>query len=365
MALQCGIIGLPQVGKTTIFNALTAAGARVGGFSGASDNPNIAQVAVPDPRLDDLAKAFKSKKITPATLRFVDVAGLAKGSSRADGLGGRLLAHVREVDLLVHVARCFENEHVSHVEGSIDPVRDAETIQIELALADLETVEKNMERAAKTARSGDKKAKELLAVLERVKVPLEDGRAAREASLKEEETTLLRDLSLLTLKPMIHVANVDESGLVPDHPLALALEAMAAQDDTLCVRICGQIEAEMATLPPEERDEFMQVYGLKRSGLDKLITASFDLLNLMTFLTAGEKETRAWNIKRETRAPQAAGKIHSDIERGFIRLEVYDYDDWVSCGRDEKKVKEKGLWRSEGKDYVMRDGDVCLFRFNV
>lgn len=365
MGFSCGIVGLPRVGKTTLFNALTAAGAHTGGFTGASADPNVAQVPVPDPRLDDLGRAFHSKKITPTTLKFVDVAGLVRGSSRGGGLGNQFLAHIREVDAVVHVVRCFEDSLVPHEEGSVNPVRDAETIHLELALADLATVDRRRERTLKLARSGDAEARRLVAALEKAKAVLEEGRPAREAPLAKDEWPLLQDLFLLTVKPLMYVANIDEGGLDPGHSHAAGLESLAAAEKAPCIRVCGKIEAEMASLPPPERDEFMGAFGLKESALSQLIHAGFSLLELMTFLTAGEKETRAWTITRGTRAPQAAGKIHSDLERGFIRLEVYGYEEWVACGRDEKKVKEKGLYRSEGRDYVMREGDVCLFRFNV
>ncbi len=365
MGFSCGIVGLPRVGKTSIFNALTAAGAQVGAFTGASADPNIAMVNVPDPRLDDLGRVNKSRKITPTTLQFVDVAGLVRGSSKGGGTGNQFLAHIREVDAVVHVVRCFEDENVIHEDVTVNPVRDCETIHLELALADLSTVDRRRERVLKLARTGDAPAKRLLGALEAVKALLDEGRPAREAQLHKEDWPLLSDLNLLTVKPILYVANVDETGLAPDHPHALALEALATAEGAPCVRICGKIEAEMAALPEADRAEFMEVYGLQESGLSKLIHAGFGLLDLMTFLTAGEDETRAWTITRGTKAPQAAGKIHSDLERGFIRLEVYSYDDWVASGRDEKKVKEKGHWRSEGKEYVMREGDVCLFRFNV
>ena len=365
MGFSCGIIGLTRVGKTTIFNALTSANAQLHSFSSGADNPNIAVVHLPDPRLDDLGAVHKTKKITPTTLQFVDVAGLVRGSSEGGGMGNQFLAHVREADAIVHVVRCFESEEVIHAEGGLDPKRDTELIHMELALADLATVERRRERTLKLARSGDAEGKKIVAALEKVKEQLDEGRPAKAAGLHPEEIKLLDDLHLITFKPLFYVANIDEQGLQADHKHAAALEQVAREEGAECVRICGKIEAEMATLPEADRAEFMEAYGLKESGLSKLVHAGFKTLDLMTFLTAGEKETRAWTIPKGAKAPQAAGKIHSDLERGFIRLEVYSYDDWVACGRDEKKVKEKGLYRSEGKEYTMREGDVCLFRFNV
>ncbi len=365
MSVACGIVGLPQSGKTTIFNALTAAGAQTHAYGAASQDPNVAVVPVPDPRLDDLGRAFNTRKIVPATLKFVDVAGLVRGASQGQGIGNQFLAHIREVDCIVQVVRCFENPEVPHVEGSVSAVRDAETIGLELALADLGSVEKRKDKAARTARTGDEEAKKVVTALDKVLPALENGEPARKAELRPEEWALLSDLNLLTAKPMIYVANVDETGLDPAHPQAAALEELAAKENVAVFRIVGSIEAEMAELSEEEKPEFMEAYGLKESGLGKLIKTAFSTLDLMTFLTAGEKETRAWTITRGSRAPQAAGKIHSDMERGFIRMEIFSYDDWVQCGRDVKKVKEKGLYRREGKDYVMQEGDVCEVLFNV
>jgi len=365
MNLSCGIVGLPRVGKTTLFNALTASRAATHAFGGGAQDPNIAVVGVPDPRLADLGRAFKSKKVTPATLQFVDVAGLAKGSSRGDGLGNQFLTHIREADAVIHVVRCFENDEVPHVEPTLDPARDAETVNLELALADLDLVEKRREKSIKLARSGDEAARKLVAALEKLIAVLGEGLPARVAELKPEEWALFQGTQLLTAKPVLYVANVDEAGLAPGDPRVAALEARAAAEGAPVLKICAQVEAELSALPPEERVEFMAAYGLAEPGLHALIRTAFSTLDLMTFLTAGEPESRAWTIRRGTKAPQAAGKIHSDLERGFIRMEVYQYDDWVACGRDEKKVKEKGLYRSEGKEYVMREGDVCLVRFNV
>lgn len=365
MSLSCGIVGLPRVGKTTLFNAMTASKAATHAFGGASQDPNIAIVAVPDPRLDDLGRAFKSKKVVHATLQFVDVAGLAKGSSHGDGVGNQFLTHIREADAVIHVVRCFENEEVPHVEPTLDPARDAETVNLELAFADLDLVEKRREKSLKLARSGDEAAKKLVAALEKLQAVLGEGLPARKADLRPEEWLLFKDTQLLTAKPMIYVANVDEAGLAPGDARVAALEAVAEREGAPVLKICAQVEAELATLSPEERVEFMAAYGLTQPGLTALIHCAFSTLDLMTFLTAGEQESRAWTIRKGTKAPQAAGKIHSDLERGFIRMEAYQYDDWVACGRDEKKVKEKGLYRSEGKEYVMREGDVCLVRFNV
>lgn len=365
MSLSCGIVGLPRVGKTTLFNAMTASRAATHAFGGASQDPNIAIVPVPDTRLDDLGRSFKSKKVTPSTLQFVDVAGLAKGSSHGDGLGNQFLTHIREADAVIHVVRCFENPEVPHVEPTLDPVRDAETVNLELALADLSLVEKRREKSLKLARSGDEAAKKLVAALDKLMAVLGEGLPARKADLRPEQWALFLDMQLLTAKPVIYVANVDEAGLAPGDARVAALEAAAAREGASVLKICAQVEAELAALAPEERAEFMGLYGLSEPGLHALIGTAFSTLDLMTFLTAGEKESRSWTIRRGTKAPQAAGKIHSDLERGFIRMEVYQYDDWVTCGRDEKKVKEKGLYRSEGKEYVMREGDVCLVRFNV
>ncbi len=365
MALSCGIVGLPQSGKTSIFNALTASQAKIHDFAPSSGDPNIAVVPVPDARVDDLALGFSSKKKTFTTLQFVDVAGLVRGASRGGGMGNQFLAHIREVDAVINVVRCFENPEVVHVDGELDSVRDAETIHLELALADLEMVERRIQKAAKIARSGDAGAKRQLAAMEKILACLSEGLAARKADLSDQEWADLSDLHLITRKPMLYVANVDEGGVEGDHPQVTPLAALAAAEGTPCARICGKIEAELSTLPEEDRAEFMEAYGLKESGLGKLIQASYSLLDLVTYLTVGEKESRSWTIRRGTTAPKAAGKVHSDIERGFIRVEVFRYDEWVAHGRSEQKLKEKGLTRLEGKEYVIQEGDVCLYRFNV
>lgn len=362
MALLAGIVGLSQSGKTTIFSALTSSIVSKE-LKSASKQPNMATIPIPDERLEDLAIHFKSKKITPATLEFIDLPGLRKGSKAEETKS--LLSQVKEADLFVHVVRCFENDTSPHPEGSLEPLRDIKIFDFELILADLSTVEKRIERVSKIAKSGDEKAKSVLNLMEKLKVFLEEENPLRTYNFKEDELKLISDIEFLSIKPVIYVANLSESDTLSSEKMFLEVEEFAKKEGAKASKIFGKVEAELAELPPEERGEFLSSYGLQESGLQRLLKATFDQLNLMTFLTAGEKETRAWTIKKGTKAPQAAGKIHSDIERGFIRVEVYTYDDWVKCGKSEKKIKEMGLIRVEGKDYIIKEGDVCLFRFNV
>jgi len=364
--MKLGIVGLPNVGKSTLFNALTNAGAESANYPVCTIDPNVGVVSVPDKRLDKLAEMYNPEKFTPAVIEFVDIAGLVKGASKGEGLGNKFLANIREVDAVVHVVRCFENNDIVHVEGSIDPLRDVETIDIELILSDLEIVERAIDRTVKAAKS-DKKLLEKLALLERVRDCLAEGKSARTLSLDEDELAWIEESRLLTLKHIIYVANISEDEVGGDYENNehyLRLKEHASSEGSEIIAVSAQIEAELAELEGEEKLGFLADLGIEESGLDKLIKSGYSLLGLISFLTAGPKEVRAWTIKRGTKAPGAAGKIHSDFERGFIRAEVVAFDDLVREG-DRAKVREKGLLRSEGKEYVMKDGDVVEFLFNV
>ena len=364
--MKLGIVGLSNVGKSTLFNAITNAGAESANYPFCTIDPNVGMVSVPDERLDFLAELYQPKKYTPAVIEFVDIAGLVKGASKGEGLGNKFLENIRRTDAIVHVVRCFDDENIIHVEGGADPARDIEIIELELIMADMELVERRIDKAKKAAKGGDKKFLHEAEVFEGLLFHLNEGRSARSYDCSEDDMELISTCDLLSLKPVIYAANMDEAGMtsLADNAYYNAVKKIADAEGAQVLPICAKIEQEIGELPEEDKAMFLEELGLAESGLDRLIKCSYALLGLISFLTCGPDECRAWTIKKGTKAPQAAGKIHSDFERGFIRAEIVAFDDLKACG-SMAAAKEKGLVRSEGKDYVMKDGDVTLFRFNV
>ncbi|KAJ53380.1 hypothetical protein BD780_002267 [Clostridium tetanomorphum] len=365
--MKLGIVGLPNVGKSTLFNAITNAGAEAANYPFCTIEPNVGVVTVPDKRLDVLEKMYNPKKKIYATIEFYDIAGLVKGASKGEGLGNKFLSHIREVEAIVHVVRCFDDENVVHVEGTVDPIRDIETINLELIFSDIEVLDRRIEKTNKAAKGGDKKAKEELLLMEKVKAHLESGKPVRTLEVTEDENEIIKGFFLITSKPVLYVANISEDDLISgnmENDYVKKVKGYAEKENSEVIIVSGKIEEELSSLEAEEKEEMLKEYGIEEPGLYKLIHASYKLLGLMSFLTAGSDEVRAWTVKIGTKAPKAAGKIHTDIERGFIRAEVISYDKLIECG-SETAAKEKGYYRLEGKDYIMQDGDIVLFRFNV